>query len=61
MNFFFTLVVSLTIIVVTFGAWLTHIVISIQASAWLFMIVGALIPPVAVVHGWATWLGYSWV
>ncbi|ANJ20764.1 hypothetical protein HYO99_gp30 [Roseobacter phage RD-1410W1-01] len=41
-------------------AWITHLVVSIQHQEWLFMIVGALLGPVAVVHGWATWLGYSW-
>ena len=44
-----------------FGAWITHLVVSIMAQAWLFMIVGALIFPVAVVHGWATWLGFDWL
>lgn len=43
------------------GGWLTHIVVSIMAKAWLFMIVGALLAPVAVVHGWATWLGFDWL
>lgn len=41
-------------------AWVTHIFVSIQAQEWVFMIVGALIPPVAVVHGFAVWLGYTW-
>ena len=42
------------------AAWITHIVVSIQAQEWLFMIVGALIAPVAIFHGFATWLGYNW-
>lgn len=41
-------------------AWITHLVVSIQAQEWVFMIVGALLAPVAVVHGWAIWLGYNW-
>lgn len=44
----------------TIPAWITHLVVSIQAKEWLFMIVGALVAPVAVVHGWATWLGFNW-
>lgn len=43
-----------------FAGWITHLVVSIQAQEWVFMIVGALLGPVAVVHGWATWLGYNW-
>ena len=44
-----------------FAGWITHIVISIQAQAWAFMIVGALLGPVAVVHGWSVWLGFNWL
>lgn len=43
------------------AGWITHVVVAIQAQAWLFMIVGALISPVAVVHGWSVWLGYDWL
>jgi len=44
-----------------FAAWITHLVIAIQAQAWLFMIVGALIFPVAIVHGFSVWLGFDWL
>jgi len=43
------------------AAWLTHIIVAIQASAWVFMLVGAIIWPVSVAHGMAVWLGYSWI
>ena len=43
------------------AGWITHIVVAIAAKAWLFMIVGALIFPVAVVHGWSLWFGYNWL
>ena len=43
------------------AGWLTHIIVAIKAQAWIFMIVGALIVPVAVVHGWAEWLGFEWL
>lgn len=43
------------------GAWITHIVVSIAAQAWMFMIVGALILPVGIVHGYATWFGFDWL
>lgn len=44
-----------------FAAWITHLVVAIQAQAWLFMIVGALIAPVAIVHGVSVWLGFDWL
>jgi hypothetical protein len=50
----------LTVLAV-FAAWLTHIITCIAAQAWLFMIVGALIAPVAVAHGVSIWLGFDWL
>ena len=44
-----------------FAGWLTHVIVAIQAKAWTFMIVGALLAPVAVVHGWSTWFGFDWL
>lgn len=49
------------VIVPIVAAWLTHIIVSIAAKAWLFMIVGALIAPVAIAHGVSFWLGYDWL
>ena len=43
------------------AAWITHLVVAISAKAWLFMIAGALIAPVAVVHGISVWLGFDWL
>jgi hypothetical protein len=54
-------ILGLLIFISTFGAWVTHIVVSIKAAAWTFMLVGIFLPPIAVFHGWATWLGYTWV
>lgn len=44
-----------------FAAWLTHVIVGIAAQAWLFMIVGALVFPVAVAHGVSVWLGFDWL
>lgn len=54
-------VFGMLLFLVIIAGWITHLVVCIAAKAWLFMIVGALIFPVAVVHGWATWLGYDWI
>lgn len=43
------------------AAWITHLIVAIAAKAWLFMIVGALVFPVAVAHGVSVWLGYDWL
>lgn len=39
------------------AALVTHIVISIQASAWLLLVIGAIVQPVGVVHGVGHWFG----
>ena len=55
------IITALTVFALSLAGWVTHIVTTLAAKAWLFMIVGALIPPVAVVHGWSQWLGYNWL
>ena len=42
---------------VWFAAWLTHVVTCILAHEWLFMIIGAFIAPIGVVHGVMIWAG----
>lgn len=39
------------------AAWVTHVVICIQAQTWIFLLVGALAPPVGVIHGVGHWFG----
>jgi|JI6StandDraft_1071083.scaffolds.fasta_scaffold516512_2 hypothetical protein len=53
--------VGIAIWLAIIAGWITHIVVAISAKAWLFMIVGALIFPVAVVHGWSVWFGFNWL
>ena len=52
---------SLCLIASSFGAWITHIIVAVQAKAWLLLIAGAIMPPIGVIHGIATWFGVSWV
>jgi large-conductance mechanosensitive channel len=42
-------------IVAAFAAWLTHIIVCLQAGKWAFLIAGALFPPVGIIHGMAVW------
>jgi len=39
------------------AALLTHVIVCIKASAWLFLIAGAIAPPIGVVHGVGLWFG----
>lgn len=43
--------------VVIMAAWFTHVITCLAASAWGFLIAGALLVPIAVVHGVMIWFG----
>lgn len=41
------------------GGWLQHVFTCLAAGKWGFLIAGALMFPVAVLHGWGIWLGFG--
>ena len=47
----------IVMIVGTFGAWITHIVVCLTDEKWGFLIAGAIMFPIAIIHGWLIWLG----
>jgi hypothetical protein len=40
-----------------FAAWITHIVVCLKTAAWGFLIAGALVFPIAWIHGTGIWFG----
>jgi hypothetical protein len=38
-------------------AWLTHVIVCIKTASWLFLIAGAIMFPIALVHGTGYWFG----
>jgi hypothetical protein len=44
-------------ILTSIAAWVTHVVVCIKSASYLFLIAGAILPPVGVIHGWGVWLG----
>lgn len=44
-------------VLVPFVAWLTHVIVCIKAGLWLFLIAGAIMFPIGVVHGIGIWFG----
>ena len=40
-----------------FAAWITHIVVCFQQGEWGYLIAGALVVPIAVIHGFGVWFG----
>jgi hypothetical protein len=53
----FGIIAWLLIILSTIPAWFTHVIVCIQDEKWLFLIAGAIMAPIAVIHGWGVWFG----
>ena len=43
--------------VLMFAAWLTHVVTCLATAAWGFLIAGAIVFPIAIIHGFMIWFG----
>jgi hypothetical protein len=39
------------------ASWLTHIVVCLKTASWGFLVAGALLFPIAWIHGTGIWLG----
>ena len=39
------------------GAQITHIILCIETGQWGFLIAGAILPPIGVIHGIGHWFG----
>jgi hypothetical protein len=40
------------------ASWITHVVVCIKAASWGFLIAGAIMFPIAVIHGTGIWFGW---
>lgn len=52
-----TIIALLATALTIFAAWVTHIVVCLQTAAWGFLIAGALVFPIGIVHGIGVWFG----
>lgn len=39
-------------------AWITHVVFCITAQAWILLVIGGVIPPIGIIHGYMIWFGH---
>ena len=51
-------VFSLAVLAWVVASWITHIVVCLKASSWGFLIAGAIMFPIAVIHGTGIWFGF---
>ncbi|AFH20919.1 hypothetical protein CL97_gp035 [Cronobacter phage CR9] len=47
----------LAVVIAAFAAWVTHVVVCIKTASWLFLIAGAILAPIGVIHGIGVWFG----
>jgi hypothetical protein len=52
--------ISFAFYLVGIVAWVTHVIVCIQNAAWVLLVIGALIFPIGVIHGFMIWLGIPW-
>ena len=51
---------ALPLLALIFGsiaAWATHVIVCLQTANWGFLIAGAILAPIGVIHGIGIWLG----
>lgn len=49
--------ISIVTSLISFAAWVTHVIVCIKAAEWGFLIAGDVALPVGVVHGIGVWFG----
>ena len=50
-------VFTLAILAWITASWITHVVVCLGAGKWGFLIAGAILFPIAVIHGTGIWFG----
>ena len=48
---------GIIIFIVCVAAWFTHIIHCLSEEAWGFLIAGAIMFPIAIIHGIGLWFG----
>lgn len=43
--------------IVGIAAWLTHVIVCLAAGAWGYLVAGAIMFPIAIIHGVMLWFG----
>ena len=51
-------IIAIVVYITMFAAWLTHVITCLAAGSWGFLVAGALLFPIAIVHGIGIWFGF---
>lgn len=50
--------IGLALVVWAFASWLTHVVVCIKTASWGFLVAGAIMAPIGMIHGTGIWFGW---
>ena len=56
----FGIILVLFVVIACIAAWFTHIFVCLSEEAWGFLIAGAIMFPIAIIHGVGIWFGFFW-
>ncbi len=51
------LLVWIGLVVWVVASWITHVVVCLKTASWGFLIAGAIMAPIGVIHGTGVWFG----
>lgn len=49
--------IALFFVIWLVAAWITHVVVCLKSASWGFLIAGALMFPIGIIHGIGLWFG----
>lgn len=49
---------AVIVILASIAAWFTHVFVCLSEEAWGFLIAGAIMFPIAIIHGFGIWFGF---
>lgn len=53
----FSVVIAVGLGLLGFFSWLQHLITCFSEGLWGFLVAGAILPPIGMVHGIGIWLG----
>lgn len=56
-TFFATIIL---IVITSAAAWITHVVTCLMLGKWGYLIAGAIMFPIAIIHGVMIWFGHGY-
>ena len=46
------------LVVWVIASWITHVLVCLSTGAWGFLVAGAIVFPIAWIHGTGVWFGF---